>query len=621
MLQIKGGSLEQLAKAIEQTGIVPEREWPFLVQNLRNLVFGRERFGEVDLANAQQVALVAYRVVGGVRAWPQRARKSVNHYPLVIVGAGSTAAYYLDTLGPAHNKGGTLVIGGENPWIRQRGHAIPFINHTHRQIALPSQNVTTYGGNESFVNRRSFGNQMTNRVRQLAGRVVGDSVTRISRARFHSRDVLRLECKKTGPFLAERVVFVAGSGKEREPDEEQMPENNGARVIPMNTFIRDIAWRRQKGSVVIWGSNAAIDAVAAAQRWGWNIKAWLMSGDPSWLPGTRYKSRPYRLQDSQIVKYENSKNLRIEDDGNQLKVSELGRKDGDKLFATKVDYVVYGISSLDLLQEVLDEGVLGKDKLVPILDTQGVFSDPSKLSTVHKDDPNKAFLGWGTPDHQLQVFGLAAENYEYDTSGPRAKRIALGDPRVMALKQWLSGDVLTVGQLAYIRSALRAVNNFVPGSIEHRVDFSHSDSNQLRVHLATKYPNIPEVMARWFIGMLREVRFTGKPEAVPPNKITMERLPHGFTPKQVQVIEKYLKELDVLGQRHRVAIERLDELAKDRHKEDDPRSHEHRLGELTRLNPRFRAIRVALRRELVATAPKLGAEVSRALAKIPRSQR
>lgn len=619
MLKIKGGSIEQLAKAIEATGIVPKHQRPHLVQKLRNLVAGRERFGEVDLGNAQQVELVAYRVRRNVNAWPRRPRKSLDHYPLVIVGAGSTAAYYLDTLGPAHDKRGTLVIGGENPWIRQRGHAIPFINHTQRQIALPSQNVTAYGGNESFVNRRTFGYRTTNRVRQLAGCVVNDSVVRISRA----RGALKLECndRRNGPFYAERVVFVAGSGKERAPEDEQLPEHNHARVIHMNTFIRDIAWRR-KGSVVIWGSNAAIDAVAAAKRWGWNIKAWLVGGDPAWLPGTRYKSRPYRLQDSQIVKYENSKNLRIEDDGRLVKVSELGRKDvGDKLIASRVDYVVYGISSLDLLQEVLDESVLGEDKLAPILDTQGVFSDPRQPSNAHHLDVNKAFLGWGTQDHQLQVFGLAAENYEYDTSGPRAKRIALTDARVMALKQWLSGDVLTVGQLSYIRSALSAVNHFVPGSIEHRVDFSHSNANQLRIHLATKYPFIPEMLARWFVGMLGEVRFTGKPEATPQGKIAIERLPHGFTVKQERIIERYLTELNTLGKRHRVAIDQLDEVAEERHLEENPLTDEQRIDELIRLNPRFRAVPIALRRELVAAAPRAGGEVRQALAKIPRGQR
>ena len=99
----------------------------------------------------------------------------------------------------------------------------------------------------------------------------------------------------------------------------------------------------------------------------------------------------------------------------------------------------------------------------------------------------------------------------------------------MALKQWLSGDVLTVGQLTYIRSAMRAVNNYIPGSIEHGVDYSHADANALRVHLAARYPELPEIHATWFIRMIKRIRVGFQ-----------ARLPHGFTAAQVDHIEEQL---------------------------------------------------------------------------------
>ena len=141
------------------------------------------------------------------------------------------------------------------------------------------------------------------------------------------------------------------------------------------------------------------------------------------------------------------------------------------------------------------------------------------------------FLGWQTATGTFQVFGLAAENYAgaQDRRGNQA-RISPTDPRVMALKQWLSGDVLTVGQLTYIRSELRAVNNYIPGSIEHAVDYSHADANALRVHLAARYPDLPEFHASWFIRMIRRIR--GDLQA---------RLPHGFTEEQVGYIEEQLR--------------------------------------------------------------------------------
>ena len=62
------------------------------------------------------------------------------------------------------------MIGEENPWIRERGRGITYINHTRRQITLPSFNVTRYGGNESFVDRTEFGQLAEACIDYLVGR-------------------------------------------------------------------------------------------------------------------------------------------------------------------------------------------------------------------------------------------------------------------------------------------------------------------------------------------------------------------------------------------------------------------------------------------------------------------
>ncbi|NLE85203.1 MAG: hypothetical protein GX607_02275 [Myxococcales bacterium] len=58
--------VEDLAKAIEETGIAPDLERRQIIRYLWNLKHGPERFGEVDLSNSQQVALAAYKVKLGV---------------------------------------------------------------------------------------------------------------------------------------------------------------------------------------------------------------------------------------------------------------------------------------------------------------------------------------------------------------------------------------------------------------------------------------------------------------------------------------------------------------------------------------------------------------------------
>ncbi len=563
--------VEDLAQAIEETGIAPDLERWQIARYLWNLKNGPERFGEVDLSNSQQVALAAYKVKLGVprprRRWCKK--RDSNDFDLVIVGAGPTAAYYLDTLGPAHDRSGTLVIGKDNPWIKERGHSIPYINHTQRQTALPSRNETRYGGNESFVQRRVFGQQVKQRIKALAGRVVDDRVERIKRVYRGGKSVLEITCQnENGPFYAGRVVFVAGSGKNRSP--KVAAAKYSSRSIDMDTFIRDKAAKERPGRIVVWGSNAAIDAVAAAKKHGWTIAAWMygQGSEPAWLPGTRYLSRPYRLQDVPRHKYADRNAITIEDGAPET----LNVRDDGKIVAANVKYVVYGLGSTDLLREVLDRNVLNGQNLAPILDEEGVFSDPGLPAP-----EDKAFLGWGTPDGQLQVFGLAAENYEFHRDG-KLTRIGPRDAQVLALKRWLSGDVLTVGQLTYIRSALRAVNHYVPGSIEHRVDFSHADANQLRVHLAAKYPDLPEPLTQWFIGLIAHVRTDAKPHTLHP------RLPHGFTVRQTQLIERKLAEFERSGKR----LER----------------------ELTSIADQLRAL-----------TPGSGGEVSSALRKLPLHRR
>ena len=537
MLKIKHhgfqASVKQLAKALISTGIIPQKKHNRLTTEIRYLKEGPERFGEVDIANRQQLELVAYRIAKGRVARPPKGRqpkRKISTYKLAIIGSGSTAAYYIDTLGPAYDHHATIVIGEENPWIKIRGKGIDYVNHTERQISFPSKNITVYGGNESFVNRAKFGIEATNIIRTHCRTRINSRVKCITKDRANRYRVDYYHNRTIRSITAEKVVFAAGAGGLRTPPEvNDETIQNRAKIIDMNTFIREKAIKGSTpGRVVIWGSNAAIDAVACAVRHNWTVCGWLYSqrGQPSWLPGTRYLNPPYSLDSPEVTQpyvYRDRNLIRIEDDGPTLKVSDNG-----KLIANDLDYVVYGLGTLDLLEDhsIMHNSVKeGQAKLLPILDNQGVFDDPI--------DPSRqthAFLGWQNPSKTFQVFGLAAENYA-GVQGRRPSRISPTDKRTMALKSWLSGDVLSVGQLTYIRSALRAINSYIPGSIEHRVDYSHSDTNTIRVHLAARYPDLPEVYASWLINMLRRIRTSFQ-----------ERLPHGFTETQVDIIEDRISE-------------------------------------------------------------------------------
>lgn len=530
-MTIRNGSIQSLARAVIATGIVPQSKHNRVTTEIRYLKEGPENFGEVDLNNQQQVELVAYRLLRRIPR-PERGTRHTAHfeiYDLAIIGAGSTAAYYLDTLGPAYDHSKTVVIGRENPWLRERGHGIPYINHTRRQIAMPSENVAEYGGNESFVDRSEFAQAGTAVIENRAGRwIQTDRVTKIKKL---PSGVFQIDYTDRGPrnIKARKVIFAGGAGAQRKPTEvDDDAVHNRHRIIDMNTFIREKV-KREHGRIVVWGSNAAIDAVAAARRHGWTIACWLYStaNRPAWLPGTRYLSPPYNLQTVTRHVYTGRTDIKIEDSEINHHRLRVRNTSTNSTVADSLDYVVYGLGSEDRLSGpggILDNSVVAADRtLNPILDTAGVFDDPA-----HRGQ-QQSFLGWQDETGRFQVFGLAAENYAGVQGARGLERIAPRDARVEALKNWVSGDVLTVGQLTYIRSAVRAVNNYVPGSIEHRVDYSHADANILRVHLAARYPDLPERYAEQFISMIRTVRAG-----------LAARLPHGFTREQVQYIEQEL---------------------------------------------------------------------------------
>ncbi len=592
-LSIKNGSKHTLVAAIKKTGILKSSRPPLLPAEIDEMISSRdenEQFGEVDVRNAQQVALLAFRLAERpFKATPTVApsRERDRRYKLAIVGAGSTAAYYIDTLGPGYDHTNTIVIGGDNPWRQDRGHTIPYINHTARQTAMPSGNVTAYGGNESFVKRKRFAAR-ANRVIAASGAewIRTNAVTKISMlpdGDYH------IEYGEAAPLRAEKVVFSAGSGAARAPGALRAVPRlaNHAKIVDMNTFIREIARTAGGKRVVIWGSNAAIDAVAAARKHCCKIVKWLYSkdGKPTWLPGTRYRSDPYWLQTVASYEYDKRDCVLIEDQGPQLRVRYQDDKiRKNEVVAEHVDYLVYGLGTDDLLtgrSAIIDDSVLGgRENLEPLVDQAGLFGN------IRADPQHHAFLGWQNPSGTFQVLGLAAENYSplkpaEPEKEKRRERIAMDDSRVRVLKNWVSGDVAGVGQLTYIRSATRAVNNFVPGSIVERVDYSHADKNQLRIHLATKYPALPEAYAQAFIELLRLVR-SG----------VGDRLPHGFTKQQTDFLDQQLAAKSKQAARGRVLNQ----------------------GEEVHWKHWMKL-------QLLAMTPAAGAEVAQGLSKLPRKRR
>ena len=511
----------------------------------------------------------------------------------LFIGASAATAYFLDTMN-AQDSSKATVIGMKSPWAEERGLAIPFINHTDLQTSFPSENYTQFGGNSEFTERKKFANLVYEKIKKLCKKFIQGNVTLVENTELLDIDVpkskkWRITYKKKDSNIlsfiyTDRVYFMAGAGEPRTLDSiKQLNEEllrlkdinkehkfNFPLVLHMDQFVRDcvpillhhkktvldvpargaptgnyllnrkkqlneIKDKDSMPTVAIIGSNAAIDAAAAARARGWNLELWLSGGSLAYLEGTPYKDEPYNINGVRYHKYKNRENI-------VFKYDEINKKihikdDSCNLDLGAFDSIVYGLGSNDKFDNI----VKTLEPLKPFLDTSGAVVDPSGFKDDEKPEINyNGFLCWADSDLSLFVFGLAAENYEkYVIPGDESKKsvrlTSANSPNIKAMLSWLSGDVLTTGQLTYFRSAISIFNNYIPSSIGSDIDFSHANVNTLAGHLIRKYPNIPSEARTAFI--------TGIHKFISLNRNNM---PHGFYPMQINCIKTELSILNIL---------------------------------------------------------------------------
>ena len=158
-----------------------DQEQRFIAANLQAMIEGLESYGSFDVDDDQQLGLLYFQVLTYIKnvtmaptGTHERLQTALSApkpppavYELAFIGAGSTTAYYIDTLGPWHDHSTTLLFGetDKNPWAGQRGFSIDFINHARRQIDFPSNNTTDYPlasherrSTKIFTKRQAFAN-------------------------------------------------------------------------------------------------------------------------------------------------------------------------------------------------------------------------------------------------------------------------------------------------------------------------------------------------------------------------------------------------------------------------------------------------------------------------------
>ncbi len=521
--------------------------------------------GRIDIANEQIVGLLYFQAVKVNRRFSDRwealsqdidelgyrldaletrinlwgEELDLGIFNLAIIGAGSAAAYYIDTLGSAYDHSGTLLIGGDDPWAGRRGEGIDYINHATQQINYPSEGVQDYS--ETFVKRTDFASRTK--------RIIEDAIPK--KHRFKGA-VLKISQEEDGKHLlvirwrdatsgrertqrAKKVVVAAGAGPHMpttaEKEDVKLVRD---RVMDMDTFIRDVipASRQNVRSVVshmgrpavlVQGPNAAIDAVAAASIDGWDVYWVIRSTEPQYLKGTRYALGRIPLyktavKDSKVQIKEQSDRLQVTlvkaqkctSFNHQNTKPEWGP---EVSLALTVDYFVYGIG-----QDINSGG----DQ-----PAAGSFLDPKikeKLELIHhrggrysKVTTDDSFPDFAEGDAVgLHLKGSGSKN-GLEIIGATAKALSgKGASALDRVATHQSADIMAYEQLGGIRSAMYGLNESMPSDIGTKVDFSHADPTTLRAHLAIKYPYLAESDATRIINNILDHRKTG-------------HHPHGYT--------------------------------------------------------------------------------------------
>lgn len=287
---------------------------------------------------------------------------------LAILGAGSSAAYFLNTL-DLNQYSKVVVIGEDDPWNGQRGlnpskpnDPANFVNQTPQMISHFGNKVPPMG--TDLYPRRAWA--ASNKwifdkcnVAQVKGKILKVSQTRApdryKAAMKGAEKVFSIEVRRatgTIEYLAAKVIVATGAGPHKAPDSrlEKLAQQHPSLFMDMDAFGRKPELRQQNVRVIVHGPNAAVDTADTA-AWNKCVVYWL-ANNPQLLStphqvgaravvASKDGSKLYSLQRPKDTTKPilDPKEIRVE--GKKIKVI---LQDGTNLEA---DYYVWGIGQDD----------------------------------------------------------------------------------------------------------------------------------------------------------------------------------------------------------------------------------------------------------------------------------
>lgn len=312
-------------------------------------------------------------------------------WPLLIVGRGSSAAYYVGTvdlkLYPY-----MLAIGEDDAWGGVRGHSgnssDPTLKINHPLVLLQHFRDTVPGFSEELVDRLDWAKMNADFLDECSVQIMKGKVVNVAESQLpaglRSNDMATIMGYQVKvqtsvghiSLYAYKVIVALGTGGHRVPDElKKAKEKSPDRVLDLDQFAAlDQGKLQSFKRIAVIGPNAAIDGVHKALNYKCKID-WLIDLDEPREP-TMLATQPRMLEawqepkkfDLRIHRYSSYKVAPPADKYSKLKIEVVHKKppgpDLPKSFES--DYICYGLGPTGSTVNVIDFGI--QAKLVPILD-------------------------------------------------------------------------------------------------------------------------------------------------------------------------------------------------------------------------------------------------------------
>jgi hypothetical protein len=372
-------------------------------------------------------------------------------WPLVVVGRGSTAAYYVSVI-DLTAFGSILAIGDDDSWAGKRGHngnatdPTLVINQPLHLLAHFDENIP--GFSEQLVDRLAWARMNEGVLKKWKVQIHKATVADISESKFpeHLGMVGDL-----GPFgfkidltgdsgkqsvYAYKVVVCAGTGAHRVPAELTKARSKRPQtVLDLDEFAKLTgAELTPEKRVVVIGSNAAIDAVHKALHYDCRID-WLIDLDYPKKPpilATQPKvlaawNDPSPKNKLKVIRYSEYEFLEAAGARLNLRVTLRGSGKTEQPYG---NYIVYGVGPKGETTKIISTQI--QAKLKPISDGTGTVSRIAKpLGKESVMAEARTILGWEAEGTGLkkgfEVFGAM--------SGSIGREIVNSNDRMEVLKK------------------------------------------------------------------------------------------------------------------------------------------------------------------------------------------